>query len=88
MIVAKLIGEADGYIASRQFPDLRRAKQWARGAGLVDFGDQTARGGAWEDGNLRWIQSGLQTPEQRERNRLQHATKALARWGIVGKKGA
>jgi hypothetical protein len=76
MIVAKLIGEADGYIASRQFPDLRRAKQWARGAGLVDFGDQTARGEAWDDGNLRWFQSGL------------HATKALARWGIVGKKGA
>jgi len=87
MIIAKLIGESDGHVVSRQFSDLDQAKRWAQSDGLVDFNDQTARGEAWENGELRWTRANLQTAEQRDRDIRRFAVNKLARWGITQKKG-
>jgi hypothetical protein len=85
MIVAKLIGESDGHVVSREFGDVGRAIQWSQGAGLADFGDQTARGEVWRDGEVIWTRSRLQTSEHREKNEKRDAHRFLARLGITDK---
>jgi len=88
MIIAKLIGESDGHVLSREFGDEGRAIQWLQSAGLADFDDQTARGEVWRDGEVIWTRSHLQTPEHREKNEKRDAHRFLARLGITDKRGA
>lgn len=76
MVTAKLIGESDGYIVSRDFEDEGPAINWLKGPGLGEFGDQTARGEVWIVDKLVWTQAHLQTVENKERDRLRYA----ARW--------
>jgi uncharacterized protein (DUF1684 family) len=87
MIVAKLIGESDGYEVSRTFADQRSAIQWLQGAGLADFEDQTARGEASKDGKVVWTRSHLQTPESRARNEKRDAIRMLAGLNLIDKGG-
>ena len=82
MFVGKLIGEADGHFISREFEHEGAAIQWAQGAGLLDFEDQTARGEVWNGSSLLWTRSNLQTQEHRERNRRREATRFLAKLNI------
>jgi hypothetical protein len=70
MVTAKLIGEADGRVIARQFAYQSHAIAWIRGIGLRDFDDQTARGEVWSDGKLVWTSADLQTPENKERDRI------------------
>jgi hypothetical protein len=74
MIVARLIGESDGYEVRHEFADEGRAIQWLQGAGLAEFDDQTARGEVSKDGAVVWAKSNLQTPEIRARNEKRDAT--------------
>lgn len=76
MVTAKLIGQSDGYTVWREFDDEVRAIKWLKGAGLAEFGDQTALGEVWADGKLIWTRANLQTPENRERDRMRYS----ARW--------
>ncbi|UFW50493.1 MULTISPECIES: hypothetical protein [Bradyrhizobium] len=76
MYTAKLIGESDNHIETRQFAEEGAAIRWITGAGLADFSDQTARGEVWRDGQVRWTRGNLQTKENEERDRLAYA----ARW--------
>ena len=85
MIVAKLIGESDGHVVSREFDDEGRAIQWLQGLGLADFDDQTARGEVWRDGEVIWTRSHLETSEHREKNKKRDAQRLLARLGITDK---
>jgi hypothetical protein len=87
MFTAKLIGESDGHVVSREFGDEGRAIQWSQGAGLSDFDDQTARGEVWKDGEIVWTRSHLQTRENRERNEKRDAHLLLARLGLTDKGG-
>jgi hypothetical protein len=70
MVLAKLIGEADGHVIARQFAYQSHAIAWIIGVGLADFGDQIARGEVWSDGKLVWSCADLQTPEHQERDRI------------------
>jgi hypothetical protein len=85
MFIGKLIGEADGYVVSREFEHEASAIQWAEGAGLKDFEDQTATGEVWNGANIVWARSNLQTQEQRERNRRREATRFLAKLNFSDK---
>jgi hypothetical protein len=81
MLTAKLIGEADDHVVARKFTYQAHAIAWIRGAGLADFGDQTARGEVWtDDGKLVWT-ADLQTPENRERDRIAHTYRTDQRLG-------
>jgi hypothetical protein len=68
VVTAKLIGESDGYEVSRDFQDEGYAIKRLRGAGLADFGDQTARGEVLLDDKLVWTRANLQTQDSRERD--------------------
>lgn len=83
--VAKLIGEEDGYAVERQFQDRDAAVQWAQGAGLSEYQDQSARGEVWREGDLVWSKSRLQTEEHRERNARRDATRFLAKLNLSDK---
>jgi hypothetical protein len=66
---AKLIGESDGYIVTREFADAARAKVWLQGEGLADFDDQTACGEIRsESGDMIWRKSHLQAPDRADRD--------------------
>ena len=78
MFVARLTGEADGHVISREFEQKAAAISWLQGAGLADFEDQTARGEVWIDKSLVWSRSNLQTKEHRDRNARREATRFLA----------
>jgi hypothetical protein len=78
MFVARLTGEADGYVISCEFEREAAAISWLQGAGLADFEDQTARGEVWNDKSLVSTRSNLQTREHRDRNARREATRFLA----------
>ena len=77
---------ADDYTVPREFEDEGRAIQWLIGAGLAEFNDVTARGEVWSGGNLIWNRANLQTRENRESDRVRHATRWLAGLNITGEK--
>ena len=52
MFIAKLTGEADSHVVSREFEQERAAISWLVGVGLADFEDQTARGEVWNGNTL------------------------------------
>ena len=87
MFVAKLIGESDGHEVSREFAEEGRAIEWLKGAGLVDFEDQTARGEVSKDGKVVWTKSHLQTAESRARSEKRDATRFLAGLNLTDKGG-
>ena len=60
MFIAKLTGEADSHVVSREFEQERAAISWLVGVGLADFEDQTARGEVWNGNTLVWAKSNLQ----------------------------
>jgi hypothetical protein len=65
--VAKLTGQRDGHVVSREFDDHLAAIAWLQGAGLAEF-SQCAIGEVYaEDGRLIWLKSHLQSMEQVER---------------------
>jgi hypothetical protein len=85
MFVARLTGEADGYVVSREFEQEGAAISWLQGAGLADFEDQTARGEVWNGKSVVWARSNLQTREQRDRNARREATRFLASLNLSDK---
>ena len=86
---AKLVGEADGYTVAREFDDAARAEAWLKGAGLVEFEDQTACGEIRsEAGDIVWRRSHLQTAESASRENKKFLNDLFARVGVdfFGKK--
>lgn len=78
MFIARLTGEADGHVVSRQFAQEGDAIRWLQGAGLAEYDDQTALGEVLMDGKTVWMKSGLQTPDQRQREIGRKAGQFLA----------
>jgi hypothetical protein len=85
MLLAKLIGESDGYTVERHFDDEGRAVAWIKGSGLSEFDDQTARGEIWDGSQMVWHVSGLETSESRERNERRDAVRLLAQLNLTDK---
>jgi len=85
MFVARLTGEADGYVISREFEHEGAAIAWLQREGLVQFEDQTARGEVWKGNTVVWARSNLQTREQRDRNARREAIRLLARLNLSDK---
>lgn len=85
--IAKLTGESDGFVVTRDFADEVNAIDWLQRGGLADFDDQLARGEVFtEGGTLVWTKSHLQTPEQADRERRLHARRFLASLNITAPK--
>lgn len=77
--IATLIGEVDGYATVREFKAFASAVAWLQGAGLAEYGDQTARGEVQAgDGQIVWAKSRLETAESRERNKVLEGQRLLA----------
>lgn len=85
MFIAKLTGEADGHVVSREFEQEGAAISWLVGAGLADFEDQTARGEVWNGNTVVWARLNLQTREQRDRNARREAARFLAKLNLSDK---
>jgi hypothetical protein len=85
MFVARLTGEADGYVISREFEQEGAAVSWLQREGLAQFEDQTARGEVWNGNTVVWARSNLQTREQRDRNARREAVRLLARLNLSDK---
>jgi hypothetical protein len=84
---AKLIGESDGHIETRNFEDEARAMSWLKGRGLAEhFSDQTARAELYENGQLKWTQSRLQTPEAANRDKKPESLRFLAKRNLRPKR--
>lgn len=84
--VARLTGQLDGSVVSKDFEDRLAAITWLQGTGLGQFSDQCAVGEIYaSDGRLIWIKSHLQSREQADwgsRHPLRHI---LVRLGIIQK---
>ena len=84
--LAKLTGENDGHIHSREFGDGRAAIAWAQGDGLTAFPDQAARAEvSAPDGQIIWVGSQLQTKETAEWDERQPVRYILSKLGILDK---
>ena len=80
---ARLVGESDGHAVTRQFEDQGRAVAWLKGAGLVDFDDQTACGEIRsETGDIVWRRSHLLTATRAAREVTRDLNDLFARVGV------
>jgi hypothetical protein len=87
--VAKLTGQYDGYVVSREFDDHLAAITWLQGAGLSEYSHQCAVGEVYaEDSRLIWLKSHLLSMEQVERATTHPIRHFLAVLGILGKCGS
>jgi hypothetical protein len=78
--LAKLTGESDGFIDSREFAEKHEAIHWVQNAGLLKFQDQAARGEVFSsDGSLVWCKGNMMTSDQAKNERNQE----LARSGFI-----
>jgi len=74
--IAKLTGESDGYSAAREFNDFADAQAWLRGEGLLEFDDQTARGGIFlPNGEPVWLASHMHAVARADQDRKSAAVR-------------
>jgi hypothetical protein len=85
MFTAKLIGEADGHVVSKEFAEESAAIRWTQSAGLRDFDDQTARAEVWSATGIVWTRSGLQGVDQQDRQARRDAVRLLAKLNLSDK---